>query len=145
MDKKILIFSGDPNSINSEIILKCWKIINSTTKKRIYIISNYELIKSQFKRLGYFSKIENVKHINNSSLSKNLKILNVDLNFKNSFNVPVKECKKFLRKSLNLAHKLSLNSDVSGLISCPIDKNLLDNKSVGLTEFFARKCKSKKF
>ena len=144
MDKKILIFSGDPNSINSEIILKCWKIINSTTKKRIYIISNYELIKSQFKRLGYFSKIENVKHINNSSLSKNLKILNVDLNFKNSFNVPVKECKKFLRKSLNLAHKLSLNSDVSGLISCPIDKNLLDNKSVGLTEFFARKCKSKK-
>ena len=53
MDKKILIFSGDPNSINSEIILKCWKIINSTTKKRIYIISNYELIKSQFKRLGY--------------------------------------------------------------------------------------------
>ena len=45
MDKKILIFSGDPNSINSEIIFKCWKNINNITKKRIYIISNYELIK----------------------------------------------------------------------------------------------------
>ena len=34
MDKKILIFSGDPNSINSEIIFKCWKNINNITKKK---------------------------------------------------------------------------------------------------------------
>lgn len=144
MDKKILIFSGDPNSINSEIIFKCWKNINSITKKRIYVISNHELIKSQFKKLGYFSKIENVKNINDLSSSVSLKILNVDLKFKNPFNVPVEECKKFMRKSLNLAHKLSLNPVVSGLINCPINKNLLDNKNEGLTEFFARKCKTKK-
>ena len=79
------------------------------------------------------------------SSSISLKILNVDLKFKNPFNVPIKECKKFMRKSLNLAHKLSLNPVVSGLINCPINKNLLDNKNEGLTEFFARKCKSKKF
>ena len=106
MDKKILIFSGDPNSINSAIIFKCWKNINSITKKRIYVISNHELIKSQFKKLGYFSKIENVNNINDLSSSVSLKILNVDLKFKNPFNVPVEECKKFMRKSLNLAHKL---------------------------------------
>ena len=76
MNKKILIFSGDPNSINSEIILKCWKNIDSTTKKRIYIITNYELIKSQLKRLGYSSKIEIVKNINDLPTNKNLKILN---------------------------------------------------------------------
>ena len=29
MKNKILIFSGDPNSINSEIIYKGWKKINS--------------------------------------------------------------------------------------------------------------------
>ncbi len=144
MDKKILIFSGDPNSINSEIIFKCWKNINSNTKKRIYVISNHKLIKSQFKKLGYFSKFENVKNINDLSSSVSLKILNVDLKFKNPFNVPVEECKKFMRKSLNLAHKLSLNPVVSGLINCPINKNLLDNKNEGLTEFFARKCKTKK-
>ena len=69
--------------------------------------------------------------------------MNVDLKFKN-LNVPIKECKKFMRKSLNLAHKLSLNPVVSGLINCPINKNLLDKKNEGLTEFFARKCKSKK-
>ena len=144
MNKKILIFSGDPNSINSEIILKCWKNIDSTTKKRIYIITNYELIKSQLKRLGYSSKIEIVKNINDLPSNKNLKILNIDLTFKNSFNVTVKECKKFIRKSLNLAHKLSLDPLVSGLINCPINKNLLGNKKGGLTEFFAKKCRSKK-
>ena len=144
MDKKILIFSGDPNSINSEIIFKCWKNINNITKKKIYIISNYELIKSQFKKLGFISKIENVKNINDLASSENLKILNVDLKFKNAFNVPVNECKKFMSKSLNLAHKLSLDPAVSGLINCPINKNLLKNKNEGLTEFFARKCKSKK-
>ncbi|MDA8619094.1 4-hydroxythreonine-4-phosphate dehydrogenase PdxA [Candidatus Pelagibacter bacterium] len=144
MNKKILIFSGDPNSINSEIILKCWKNIDSTTKKRIYIITNYELIKSQLKRLGYSSKIEIVKNINDLPTNKNLKILNIGLTFKDSFNVTVKECKKFIRKSLNLAHKLSLDPLVSGLINCPINKNLLGNKKGGLTEFFAKKCRSKK-
>ena len=144
MNKKILIFSGDPNSINSEIILKCWRNIDSTTKKRIYIITNYELIKSQLKRLGYSSKIEIVKNLNDLSSNENLKILNIDLKFKDSFNVTVKECKKFIRKSLNLAHKLSLDPLVSGLINCPINKNLLGNKKGGLTEFFAKKCRSKK-
>jgi len=139
-----LIFSGDPNSINSEIILKCWRNIDSTTKKRIYIITNYELIKSQLKRLGYSSKIEIVKNLNDLSSNENLKILNIDLTFKDSFNVTVKECKKFIRKSLNLAHKLSLDPLVSGLINCPINKNLLGNKKGGLTEFFAKKCRSKK-
>ena len=28
MKKKIIIISGDPNSINSEIILKTWKKLN---------------------------------------------------------------------------------------------------------------------
>ena len=35
MSKKILIFSGDPNSINSEIIFKSWLNINDTLKKFI--------------------------------------------------------------------------------------------------------------
>ena len=49
--KKILVFGGDPNSINSEIIFKTWKKLNKSLKKKIYIISNYNLIKSQFQKL----------------------------------------------------------------------------------------------
>ena len=50
MKKKILLVTGDPNSINSEIIFKTWKKINKSLKKRIYLISNYDLLFKQFKK-----------------------------------------------------------------------------------------------
>ena len=62
MNKKILIVSGDPNSINSEIIYKVWKKINISIKKKIYLISNYKLIYNQFKKLKYKIKIVKVKN-----------------------------------------------------------------------------------
>ena len=34
MKNKILVFSGDPNSINSEIIYKSWKKIKTNIKKK---------------------------------------------------------------------------------------------------------------
>ena len=40
MKNKIVILSGDPNSINSELIYKSWKKLNDNTKKKIYFISN---------------------------------------------------------------------------------------------------------
>ena len=48
MNKKIIIFTGDPNSINSELIYKCWKKISDNIKKKTYFISNFNLMKSQF-------------------------------------------------------------------------------------------------
>ena len=38
MNKKILILSGDPNSINSEIIYKSWKKISSALKKKKFTL-----------------------------------------------------------------------------------------------------------
>ena len=61
MNKKIIIVSGDPNSINSEIIYKVWKKLNISIKKKIYLISNYKLIYNQFKKLKYKIKIVKVK------------------------------------------------------------------------------------
>ena len=57
MKKKIIIISGDPNSINSEIIYKSWKKLNPSIKKNIYIISNYDLLKKQFRILKYKIKL----------------------------------------------------------------------------------------
>ena len=54
--KKIIILSGDPNSINSEIIIKSWKKLSVTTKKKIYFISNNELLKNNLKSLNTQSK-----------------------------------------------------------------------------------------
>lgn len=53
MNKKIILLSGDPNSINSEIIYKCWKKIPINKRANIFIISNYNLLKDQFKKLKY--------------------------------------------------------------------------------------------
>ena len=43
--KKIVIITGDPNSINSELIYKSLKKIKKSIKNKIYLISNYNLLK----------------------------------------------------------------------------------------------------
>ena len=58
MSKKIIIVFGDPNSINSEIIFKSWKKLSLNIKKKIYLISNFELLKSQFKKLKYILSLK---------------------------------------------------------------------------------------
>ena len=63
-EKKIIILSSDPNSINSEIIFKTWKNINNSLRKRIYLISNHRLMISQLKKIKYKIKITKVKDIN---------------------------------------------------------------------------------
>ena len=88
--KKIIIVSGDPNSINSEIIFKSWKKINKSIKKSIYVISNFNLLKSQFKKLRYKIQIVKVKSINEKEDKSDLKIIDVKLNYKNTFKVPNK-------------------------------------------------------
>ena len=143
MNKKIIVLTGDPNSINSELIFKAWNKINLSTKKNIYFISNYNLLKSQFKKLGYMIQIEKVKDLNSNIESKKLKIINIDLNFKNSFNVEKKHASRFILKSLNLAHHLALNNDVQGIINCPISKKLLIKEKIGVTEYLSKKCKIK--
>ena len=141
MNKKIIIVSGDPNSINSEIIYKVWKKLNISIKKKIYLISNYKLIYNQFKKLKYKIKIVKVKKIDERFNKNALKIIDVDLKFKNSFKVNKDQSSKYVINSLNLAHKLSLNNDVLGLVNCPISKNLLNKKNIGVTEYLASKCR----
>jgi 4-hydroxy-L-threonine phosphate dehydrogenase PdxA len=140
--KKIVIISGDPNSINSEIIFKSWKKINKSLKKRIFLISNYQLLKQQFKKLKYNIKMIQIDSLDKTIDSDQLKIVNVDLVFKNPFKVDNKQASKFVENSLNLAHKLAINKKVCGIINCAIDKKLLKNK-IGVTEYLANKCNIK--
>lgn len=141
MKKKIILISGDPNSINSEIIYKSWKKLNLATRKKIYLVSNYTLLKKQFKKLKYSIGITKVKNINIRSDTKNLKIIDISLKFSNPFKVNFKNASEFVKKSLNNAHKLALRDDVSGIINCPINKNLLKKNNIGVTEYLASKCK----
>lgn len=144
MNRKIVLVGGDPNSINSEIIYKCWKKLPNKIKKRIILISNYRLLKDQFKKLNYNIKLSNEQNLFKLNKSNELKILNIKLDYKDPFKVPLKSAKPFVLKSLDLAHKLALNKQIAGIINCPINKNLLGNKKIGVTEYLANKCLVKK-
>ncbi len=143
MKKKIILVLGDPNSINSEIIFKSFKKMKSNLKNRIYLIANFDLIKKQFKILNYRIKLVKVKDLKQKPSQPGLKIIDVNLNFKNPFNVSLSNSSKFVLRSLDTAHKLALSKDVSGIINCPINKRLLKKKEHGVTEYFASKCKIK--
>lgn len=143
MKKKIILVLGDPNSINSEIIFKSFKKIKKNLKNRIYLIANFDLIKKQFKILNYRIKLVKVKDLKQKPSQPGLKIIDVNLSFKNPFNVSLSNSSKFVLRSLDTAHKLALSKDVSGIINCPINKRLLKKKEHGVTEYFASKCKIK--
>ena len=51
MKKKIILVSGDPNSINSELIYKSLKKLNSSVKNKIYLVTNFNLIEKQLNKL----------------------------------------------------------------------------------------------
>ena len=140
MRDKIIIIGGDPNSINSEIMFKCWKKLGPKIKKKIYFVANFELIKQQFKKLNYSINLKKLKDLNEES--NDFKIINVDLDFKSPFNVNIKNSKEYVKSSLNFAHNLALEGVVKGIINCPINKKLL-NKNFGVTEYLALKCKVK--
>ena len=73
MSKKIIIVAGDPNSVNVELIHKVWKILDQRIKKKILLIANFELIKTQLKRLKSTINLRELNFI------LNLLIINISL------------------------------------------------------------------
>ena len=142
-DKKIIIISGDPNSINSEIIYKSLKNAPNLKRKKIYLISNHKLLIKQFDKLKYPIKLIKVNGVRESSNDDRLKIIDVDLRFTNPFKVPKKSASKFVISSLNLAHKIALKRFLR-YNKLSINKNLINKNETsknGVTEFLASKCK----
>ncbi len=140
MKKKIIIVSGDPNSINSEILFKSWNKLNNTIKNKIVIISNYRLLNEQFKKLKYAINLTKIEDINDNIKQNRLKVLNVKLDFKDPFTISENLKSKFVLSCLNLAHKHALKKNVLGIINCPIDKKLLKKNNIGVTDYLAAKC-----
>jgi 4-hydroxy-L-threonine phosphate dehydrogenase PdxA len=140
MKNKIILIAGDPNSINSEIIFKSFKKLSKSLKNRIYLIGSYDLISQQLRKLNFNLKLEEIDNIKEVNKGSSLKIININIKFKNPFKVERNEASKYVLKSLNLAHKIAVEEKVAGIINCPINKNLLNKKRIGVTEYFAKKC-----
>ena len=65
MTKTFAITAGEPNSINSEIIAKCW---NENKRRNYFIIGNVLLLKKQLSSLKInipLFEIKSIREINN--------------------------------------------------------------------------------
>ena len=132
------IILGEPNSINSEILAK-----SKAFKSKAIIIGSYNLLKSQLKILKIKKKIKVIKKPEDfKKFDRTLNVLDIPLKFKNPFSVSNKESSAYVKKCLNIGHKLCLQNKLSGIINCPINKrNLFKEKNLGITEFLAQKNK----
>ena len=145
MKKKFLLIAGDPNSINSEIIAKVWKKMSKSIKTKIYLIANFNLIKSQLKKIKLSIPLKKVEKLEDDNSVNVLKIIDVPLNFSQPFKINLKESRNYLKKCIDIGHRLAKVKGVSGLINCPITKELLHkSKSIGLTELLSKKSKISK-
>ena len=135
------IILGEPNSINSEILAK-----SNAYKSRALIIGSYDLLKSQFKILRIKRKIKKISKPEDIKQSeKVLNVLDIPLKFKKAFSVNNNKGSVYIKKCLEIGHKLCLQKRIKGMINCSINKkSLFKNKNLGVTEFLAIKNKVNK-
>jgi 4-hydroxythreonine-4-phosphate dehydrogenase len=141
MKNFIAIIAGEPNSVNSEIIVKAWK--KNKTKKNIFIIGNYLILKKQILKLGIEIPLIKISRLENFKNERKLYILDVPLKFKSIFNVNSSDVKAYVFNCLNIAHDLAIKKKIHGFINAPIDKRIFNNKHLGVTEYLSEKNKIK--
>ena len=140
MKNLICIISGEPNSINSEIIGKVLKMKKKFNRQNFFIIGNYKLIKKQFDQLKSNIKLKKIIRIDNYDFAKNNFVLDVPLEFKNPFKVPIKNKKSYIMNCFKIAIDLAKKKKVAGFINCPINKfETFGLRTIGITEFLAKK------
>ncbi len=140
MKNLICIISGEPNSINSEIIGKVLKMKKKFNRQNFFIIGNYKLIKKQFDQLKSNIKLKKIIRIDNYDFAKNNFVLDVPLEFKNPFKVPIKNKRSYIMNCFKIAIDLAKKKKVAGFINCPINKfETFGLRTMGITEFLAKK------
>ena len=143
MKNLIGIIAGDPESINSEILAKAWKKKRNFKNVNIFVIGNYNLIKSQFKVMKIKIDLKKFKSFQNNNFKKKLMVYDIPLIFKNPFKINKKSKSKYVIRSFNTALKFIKSKKIKGLINCPINKKeIFMNSNIGVTEFLAKKTAS---
>jgi len=137
MKKLIAIVAGEPNSINSEIIAKTWKVIKN--KKNLFVIGNYLLIKNQINKIGLKIPLSEINSIEQFDNNNKLNILNITYKFKSIFKNQKIDTTDYVLNCLDVAHNLADEGKIKGFINAPINKTVFNNKYLGVTEYLAAK------
>ena len=144
MNKPIAIIAGEPNSISSEIIFKCWKQKKKYNHKPFFVIGSFKLLELQKKKLKIKIKIKKIKkNFIYADLKGNfLPVYDINFNQKKAFNKISKLSNKYIFNCFDCAINLIKKKKVLGLINCPIKKEtLFEKKHQGITEYIAKKLK----
>ena len=146
MNKPIAIIAGEPNSISSEIIFKCWKLNKKYIHKPLFIIGSVQLLNLQMKQLKYKIKIKKInKHFKIRDLNEiELPVYDIDYTQKKPFEKISSKSNKYIFKCFEVALKFVKDKKILGFINCPISKEyLFKNKHQGVTEFLSKKLNKK--
>ena len=142
MNKPIAIIAGEPNSISSEIIFKCWKLRKKFKNKPFLVIGNINLFKLQKNKLNF--KI-GLKQINtnfrlNDLKSNKLPIIDIHFDQDKPFAKISSKSNKYIFSCFNMALMLEKEKKIAGFINCPVSKeSLFIKKHQGITEFLSKK------
>jgi 4-hydroxythreonine-4-phosphate dehydrogenase len=141
--KPIIIVAGEPNSIFLEIFFKSIK--NNTYKSPLIIIVSKILLQKQMKKLGFVYRI-NVLDINFTEFqklnNKKINLIDVKYEFDNCFEKISNKSNSYIKECFEIALKIIKENNFSKMLNGPISKkHFLKGKSLGITEYLAKKTK----
>ena len=142
----IIIVGGEPNSVFLEIFFKSLK--NNNYKSPLIIIVSKKILQQQMKKLGFAFKINDIKKTikDFSKLNNNkINLINVDYDFKKCFERITSKSNKYINETFEIALNIIKQNNLSKFINGPVSKKtFLKGKSLGVTEYLAKKTKKNK-
>ena len=143
-NKPIIIVSGEPYSIFSEIFFKVFKKrFYKKYKRPIILISSKNLFEMQMKKMKYPCRINIIKRneIGNIKLNnKKINLIDVKLNFKKPFGKISTKSSKYIKECFKVAIEIMKKKLGFALINGPISKkHFFHGKYNGITEYLSSK------
>jgi len=142
----IIIVAGEPNSVFLEIFFKSLKL--NTYKSPLIIVVSKKLLKEQMKELGFNIEINDIdKKLKDFSKLSNKKInlINIDYDFKKCFDKITSKSNKYIEETFKTALYIMKKNSFSKFINGPVSKkSFLKGKTLGITEYLAKKTKKNK-
>ena len=143
-NKPLIIVSGEPYSIFSEIFYKIFK--SSFYKKYkipIILIGSKNVIEMQMKKMKYSYKINLIKknEIENAKLNNfEINLIDVKLKFKKPFGKITNKSSKYIKECFEIAINIMKKKLGFALINGPVSKtHFLHGKYNGITEYLSHK------
>ena len=145
--KPILIVAGEPNSIFLEIFFKSLKL--KKFKSPLILIASLKLLKLQMRKLKVRKKIRllDKKNLEKYKLNNNtINIIDINYDQKKAFEKISFKSNSYIENSFKTALSILKKRITNKLINGPISKKyFLKDKYLGVTEYLAKKTKTKKF